>query len=96
MGLEAELRERMDKAGLGKWADELEEWEGGVIADAGNPLPGRWYLTDLRHLHNLGSPVFLGHVTREESEKPEVERIIEDVHYWIEDHFEGEGEDGEV
>lgn len=74
------------------WIDLLDEWRASLAADLEDPAPYRWHLTDLRHLHNLGSARWQGYLPKEgpTPTDPRTHAIIElegDIHDWLDDHF---------
>ena len=100
----ATLELRNQAADIGRdllpWIDTLDEWRASLTADIDNPLPARWYLTDLRHLHNLGSAQWQGFLPRGEPETPNertnaILNLEISVQDWLEDHFVSEDEETE-
>ena len=74
-----------------QWAEKIEEWDQSV-ARGEEWTPGTWYITDLRHLHNLASPEWQGYITpaipyRRRDQLNELSDLIQ---HYIDDHFEDE------
>ena len=86
-----DIRQKAYSLDLGTWIENLDIWEGDLQRGR-EWTPGKWYLTDMRHTHNIASPKMLGYLD-EDLPKTVYDRIVElgdDILEWVEDHFGSE------
>ena len=82
------IRQKAYALDLGTWIENLDIWEGNLqMGKQWNAAT--WYLTDMRHTHNIASPKMLGYL-REDLSQAVHDRIVElgdEISDWVDDHF---------
>ena len=84
-----EIKATATELRIPQWAEQIEEWHQRV-ARGEEWIPAKWYLTDLRHLHNLTSPQWQGYITPETPPKrtDQMNHLSDLIQDYIDSHFE--------
>lgn len=99
-----EIKQKAAELGVKEWADKVEEWHNAVVGGDDIKYPSRWYLTDIRHTHNLASAQWQGYLRKWDhslnqyvpvrGEREDAILELEDMIFdYVEDHFQGEGDE---